>query len=75
MNDLSEQNKMIQDQLNTMIQENERLKSADSLAGPKRAEAETTAAQAKDDRICNLMMKRKAHGTTQSCSWAGRKAL
>jgi hypothetical protein len=59
MNALFEQNKMIQDKLNTMIQEKKRFKSAASLAGPKRAEAEAKAVQAKDDRMYNLMMKRK----------------
>jgi hypothetical protein len=59
---LSEEHKIeiaaIRDQLNTvLIQENERLKSAKSLAGPELAKIET--AQAKDDRIFNLMMKRK----------------
>jgi hypothetical protein len=48
----------IRDQLNkVLIQENERLKSAKSLAGPELAKIEIE--QAKDDRISNLMMKRK----------------
>jgi hypothetical protein len=74
MTALFEQNKMefaaIQDKLNTMIQEKERLQSAKSLDSPKRAKIEAEAArgkdeaaQAKHDRICNLMMKRKEFET------------
>jgi hypothetical protein len=49
---------VIRDQLNTVMnQENERFKSAKSLAGPELAKIES--AQAKDDRIFNLMMRRK----------------
>jgi hypothetical protein len=50
MNALSERHKeeiaAIQDKLNTMIQEKERLKSAKSLAGPERAEVKAKATQA-----------------------------
>jgi hypothetical protein len=48
----------IHDKLNTVIQENERFEAATSLAGLGRAKAEAKAAQAKQERIFNLMMKR-----------------
>jgi hypothetical protein len=42
-----------------VIQENELLKSTESLVGPQRARMETEAVQAKHEMVFNLMMKRK----------------
>jgi hypothetical protein len=50
-------NTTLSEERNTVIQENERFKSAKSLAGPELAKIET--AQAKHDMISNLMMTRK----------------
>ncbi len=68
MNALSDQHKQeieaLQDKLKTVIQEHKHLTSGKSLAGPKHVKVEAEAEQAKDDRMFNLMMKRKELETT-----------